>query len=1096
MVDPVIGAVTVGASWLVQAFLPDMAKEAVKDYVKDFFKGWIKGAEELAKKPFAQNAVREALNAFIESFEQELKQLNLDKRQIQQYLQPLKQQFIKQPPVRQVLGSAFQENCRVLDTAIFLDQSWQTLTLQHPVRRNLPTLTRIVPSHLLKEQPNASLPEAFNWEGVAEKYLEKVKLIRQQNAELREILASQNLDSINQSLEAIARIPVGFDLKKYQEGLQEQYEHLDLGNLDTRSGEYEGKLTVKQIFIPQNARSCQEYLPKDYELPKESQKKLRERGDIAAEVRPEDLERYQKAYTQQQVRSVWEVINDVNYPYLVILGDPGSGKSTLLKYLALQWAKLEPNQLSSQPIHLLIELRKYNHSKDEKECSDFLEFMERGARWIGHLNKSILHGRLKAGHAVVMFDGLDEVFEVQKRNRIVDQIHNFTQTYPTVKVIVTSRVIGYQQKQLKKAEFHHFMLQDFEPEQIQDFINKWHELTFTDRFKKAASLERLDKAIGESRAIRELAGNPLLLTMMAILNRNQELPRFRAKLYEEASKVLLHKWDFEVKEELKNDNIDPRLIDEEVKQSICGRIAHTMQSSGKGLAGNIISREDLRQTIAESLRGLMGTEATACAKFMVEQLRERNFILCYLGGHNDDYFAFVHRTFLEYFCAWEFVRQFEKQKALKFDDLIQVYREHWQDESWHEVLRLMAGMLDANFTGKILEYLIGENGEAEKFSNLFLAAQCVSEVKKRNDIAVIASQLRDRVKELTKYGNITTATRQEDDELVYEIRRQAVAAVAATWKDDPETLPWLKQRAQSDEDKYVRQAAVQELARGWKDDPETLPILKQGAQSDDNWAVRQAAVQELARGWKDDPETLPILKKRAQYDDYENVRQAAVQELARGWKNNHEILDILKYIAQYDDYGNVREAAFQELVRGWKDDPQILPILKQLAQSSNYASVREAAFQELVGGWKDDPQTLLWLQQRAQSDNNIDVRQAAVQELAGGWKEHPKTLPILKQLAQSDDNGSVRRAAVQEIAQGWKDDPGIFEFLCDVAINDPFEREYDWQDNPRYAALTATIELYPDRPQTLELVRDRAQNDRDQKLREFAQENLTQLEGK
>ena len=44
MVDPVIGAVTVAASWLVQAFLPDMAKEAVKDYVKDFFKGWIKGS--------------------------------------------------------------------------------------------------------------------------------------------------------------------------------------------------------------------------------------------------------------------------------------------------------------------------------------------------------------------------------------------------------------------------------------------------------------------------------------------------------------------------------------------------------------------------------------------------------------------------------------------------------------------------------------------------------------------------------------------------------------------------------------------------------------------------------------------------------------------------------------------------------------------------------------------------------------------------------------------------------------------------------------------------------------------------------------------
>jgi hypothetical protein len=50
----------------------------------------------------------------------------------------------------------------------------------------------------------------------------------------------------------------------------------------------------------------------------------------------------------------------------------------------------------------------------------------------------------------------------------------------------------------------------------------------------------------------------------------------------------------------------------------------------------------------------------------------------------------------------------------------------------------------------------------------------------------------------------------------------------------------------------VRQTAVRELARGWKDDPETLPILKARAQSDEDRDVRQSAVQELIRGWKDD----------------------------------------------------------------------------------------------------------------------------------------------------------------------------------------------------------------------------------------------------
>jgi predicted NACHT family NTPase len=331
---------------------------------------------------------------------------------------------------------------------------------------------------------------------------------------------------------------------------------------------------------------------------------------------------------------------------------------------------------------------------------------------------------------------------------------------------------------------------------------------------------------------------------------------------------------------------------------------------------------------------------------MVEQLRERNFILCFLGGYNEDYYAFVHRTFLEYFCAWEFVRQFEKQKTLDLDGLIEVFREHWRDESWHEVLRLMAGMLDAKFTGKILEYLIGENGEAEKFSNLFLAAQCVSEVKNRNDIAATASQLRERVKELTKYRNITVSTSSESDNLVYEIRIQAVAAVASTWKDDAETLPWLKQLAQSDDDWLVRFSAVHQLAGGWKDDPETLPWLKQQTQSNDEENVRYAAVQKLARGWKDDPETLPWLKQLAQSDDNWNVRYAAVEELARGWKDDPETLPILKQLAQSDDDSDVRRAAVQELARGWKDDPETLPILKQLAQSDDDSDVRRAAVQE------------------------------------------------------------------------------------------------------------------------------------------------------
>ncbi|NJR32792.1 MAG: hypothetical protein HC778_08315 [Chamaesiphon sp. CSU_1_12] len=117
---------------------------------------------------------------------------------------------------------------------------------------------------------------------------------------------------------------------------------------------------------------------------------------------------------------------------------------------------------------------------------------------------------------------------------------------------------------------------------------------------------RLEKAIRESKAIQELAGNPLLLTMMAILNRHQELPRDRSKLYEKASEVLLHQWDVETK--LLE---DPKLQDLRIsldyrdKQAMLRKIAHFMQSSTKGLAGNIISAADLETILTEHLRGLI-----------------------------------------------------------------------------------------------------------------------------------------------------------------------------------------------------------------------------------------------------------------------------------------------------------------------------------------------------------------------------------------------------------------------------------------------------------------------------------------------------------
>ena len=146
--------------------------------------------------------------------------------------------------------------------------------------------------------------------------------------------------------------------------------------------------------------------------------------------------------------------------------------------------------------------------------------------------------------------------------------------------------------------------------------------------------------------------------MMAILNRNQELPRDRAELYNQASRVLLHQWDIE--RALLDEKINPVTIDYRDKQEMLRRVAFFMQGNAQGLAGNLISREDLERILTEYLREIV-SDARTIARALIEQLRSRNFILCYVGG---DFYAFVHRTFLEYFCAWEFVWQFEKARSL------------------------------------------------------------------------------------------------------------------------------------------------------------------------------------------------------------------------------------------------------------------------------------------------------------------------------------------------------------------------------------------------------------------------------------------------
>ena len=137
--------------------------------------------------------------------------------------------------------------------------------------------------------------------------------------------------------------------------------------------------------------------------------------------------------------------------------------------------------------------------------------------------------------------------------------------------------------------------------------------------------------------------------------------------------LLLHQW--KAKDAL---DADPVLrgatLDFTDKRNLMLRVAHAMQTSERGLAGNLIDEDTLKCSLTEGLKGMPNLRADRAARALIEQLRGRNFMLCSVGGL---YYAFVHRTFLEYFCGLEIRERFETDQTLTIDQLKMEIFAHW-----------------------------------------------------------------------------------------------------------------------------------------------------------------------------------------------------------------------------------------------------------------------------------------------------------------------------------------------------------------------------------------------------------------------------------
>jgi len=306
----------------------------------------------------------------------------------------------------------------------------------------------------------------------------------------------------------------------------------------------------------------------------------------------------------------------------LVIGGAGAGKSTLLQRIALDAARRGPSWPTLRDVFPLVVLA--------RSLPNGALTLDEVARQ-NEADPNYVQALLRSGLGLLLIDGVDEAPTSEKAT-VLEQARALAGASP---LIVSMR--PSLDPHLDLRAFTTFRVGSFAPPQVDECIRVWSralERAVQSDIKRAdeeAALgaEDLITRVRRNDAISDLAKTPLLCATLTLLYRfmGNRIPEQRIALYEAWSNLLLHEWDR-------------------------AKLAQGAELGTLGLQEkrDAMSKIALKMALAQKteLDEAELIESTSLA--ITKEIRARNGLLI---ESRPGVFAFVHKSFLDYFAALE-----------------------------------------------------------------------------------------------------------------------------------------------------------------------------------------------------------------------------------------------------------------------------------------------------------------------------------------------------------------------------------------------------------------------------------------------------------